>query len=1061
VIAPADDPRLDELLLLWEELRDQGQYRAAEELCSTCPELAGELARRIALLHGFDPLLEQTRNDAGEPHRAGTGPGRSALRDIATAKAEYRELRFHAAGALGEVFLARNAELNREVALKFLKPGRSRDPDSLRRFLREAEITSRLEHPGIVPIYALGSDKRGVPCYAMRFVRGETLQGAIDAFHAADRPGRDPGERSLALRELLNRFVSICGTVGYAHSRGILHRDLKPRNVMLGKYDETLVVDWGLAKPFNRNDDSHLDDEPLTPSSGGSGPETPTVGVVGTLAYMSPEQAMARSDLMGPASDLFSLGAILYAILTGRPPYQGGGAPGESLERVKRCEFPRPRQVKPDAPRALEAVCLKAMARAPAERYATAREMASDVLRWLADEPVTADTESLSERASRWIRRHQRLVTGAAAAALVGILALAGLVVVVSGADRTIRQKNTEIIHRNQDLEQARAESERERDQAREVTEFLVSSFRKADPAQDGRTLTVAEVLDRAVQAVEQRPKMAPTTAAAILSAVSETYHGLGMVPENVQVATKALALRRLALGGDHLATLAAMNDLAVAFHGAGQFTRAIELHEQVLPAREAKLGADHPDTLTTLSNLAAAYWGAQQFDRAIELHQHALDVRTAKLGADHPDTLTSMNNLASTYYSMNRFDRAIALQEQALEARRAKLGPDHPDTLASMTNLAVAYLGGGQVDRAIPLCERTLEAQKIRLGDDHPDTLTSQNNLAAAYERSGQRDRAISLKEHVVKVRKAKLGEDHPDTVTSMIDLSMTYWAASDLERVIPLCEQVLKLRQSKLGEDHPDTLMSMHNLALARMAAGQFDRLVPFCEQAVAARQSRLGEDHPVTLTWMSNLAQVYERTGQRECAIPIQERVVKARRSNSGADHPDTLSAQRDLAASYLEAGRYQDAKTESRNLVAAVGHGTPRNDPLYCESLAVLGSSLSHQQEHVEALSLLGEGLKIMEKNQPDDWATASYRSLVGEALCRQKSFAEAERLLLAGQRQLAERSANIPPHHRQDVLRRAVNRLVALYEVWDKPAEAQKWRKRLPSVALQAPNSPIE
>ncbi len=346
-----DDPRLNELLLRWEELREQGQSLSAEELCCTCPELAEELSHRIALLRKMDPLLDGTKTAADQPRPA---PGIGSSRQSATARADFRDLRFHAAGALGEVFMARNSELNREVALKFLKPERTRDPDSLRRFLQEAEVTGRLEHPGVVPIYALGTDASGAPCYAMRFIRGETLQNPIDAFHAAEKPGRDPSERSLALRELLNRFVSICSTMAYAHSRGILHRDLKPRNVMLGKYDETLVVDWGLAKPVDRDEAARsVGEETLTPGSGSSdsGSDTPTVGVVGTPAYMSPEQAEARWDLVGPASDIFSLGGILYAILTGQAPYQGRKV-GEILEKVKRCEFPGPRQIKPDVPRA-------------------------------------------------------------------------------------------------------------------------------------------------------------------------------------------------------------------------------------------------------------------------------------------------------------------------------------------------------------------------------------------------------------------------------------------------------------------------------------------------------------------------------------------------------------------------------------------------------------------------------------------------------------------------------------------------------------------------------------
>ena len=339
----ATDPRLDELLLRWEELHDLGQSLSADELCSACPELAGELARRIALLRQLDPLLADTKIiSRDEPCQQVAG---RSIREFATARADYSDLRFHAAGALGEVFLARNVELNRDVALKFIKPSRARDPESQRRFRQEAEVTSRLEHPGIVPIYALGSDAAGAPCYAMRFIRGETLQDRISAFHTADQLSRDPSERSLALREMLHRFVSMCNTVAYAHNRGILHRDLKPRNVMLGKYDETLIVDWGLARPFDRGDQAiSAGEEPLTPSSGsgGSGSDAPTVGMVGTPAYMSPEQAAARWDIIGAASDIFSLGAILYAILIGRPPYGGQWNSDAAREGKIVCVSPAP-----------------------------------------------------------------------------------------------------------------------------------------------------------------------------------------------------------------------------------------------------------------------------------------------------------------------------------------------------------------------------------------------------------------------------------------------------------------------------------------------------------------------------------------------------------------------------------------------------------------------------------------------------------------------------------------------------------------------------------------------
>jgi serine/threonine-protein kinase len=427
------DSRLADLLLRWEELQERGEEVGPEELCGGDPALADELSRRIAALRGLGPVLASTDDEpgtsptaTGPPGATAVDPGGSRRRSSATCRAAFEDLRFHAEGGLGEVYLARGDDLYRDVALKFIKRGQAADPESRRRFLLEAEVTGRLEHPGVVPVYGLGLDDRGEPCYAMRFIRGESLQDALEAFHAADGPGRDPDERARALRALLHRFVSVCNTVAYAHSRGVLHRDLKPRNIMLGKYDETLVVDWGLAKPFDRGAaDPGLPtaEETLMPSSG-TGSGDPTAGGVGTPAYASPEQADGRP--LGPTSDVYGLGATLYAVLAGRAPFGGRGRPILALlDQVRRGEFPAPGQVKAGVPRALEAICLRAMALRPEDRYPTALDLADDVERWLADEPVSAWREPWPARAGRWMRRHRTAAVGAAAFLATAAVALA------------------------------------------------------------------------------------------------------------------------------------------------------------------------------------------------------------------------------------------------------------------------------------------------------------------------------------------------------------------------------------------------------------------------------------------------------------------------------------------------------------------------------------------------------------------------------------------------------------------------------------------------------------
>ncbi len=345
----AVEDQLLDLLVRWDELRRQGREAAAEELCSDCPELAGELRGRIAALRGIDPVL-----DIGQTARAAT-PGDTVsepaadrqVPDLMCALAVYRPQRHHARGGLGEVLAARQEELGRLVALKRIRPERLHEA-ARRRFLREAEITAGLQHPGIVPIYGLGHDDQG-PFYTMPLIDGQTLQEAIDAFHGDQSLGRVSGQGSLRFRELIQKFTTVCDTVAYAHDQGIVHRDLKPSNIMLGRYGETLVMDWGLAKHFGLEDPDH--EQQIDGPSPAPSPDalTATGAVLGTPQYMSPEQAKGLPA--GPASDVFNLGLILYAILTGVPAFEEASLDGgDPLKVVQNAAVLPPRDREPHLP---------------------------------------------------------------------------------------------------------------------------------------------------------------------------------------------------------------------------------------------------------------------------------------------------------------------------------------------------------------------------------------------------------------------------------------------------------------------------------------------------------------------------------------------------------------------------------------------------------------------------------------------------------------------------------------------------------------------------------------
>jgi eukaryotic-like serine/threonine-protein kinase len=403
------------------------------------------------------------------PHISGDAQDVSSLPTApASRHGQFRILRPHARGGLGQVSLAMDETLGRTVAVKEIRADIAQNAHTRRRFVQEAEVTGQLEHPNIVPIYALGQDEHGRPYYAMRFVDGQTLEQLIAAYHAAPTP--------LAFQDLLRRFVAVCQAMAYAHSQEIIHRDLKPANIMTGRYGETLILDWGLAKRLNGiptqkpQHESSAEQAVELPALSGGG-ETLAGQAVGTPAYMPPEQAGSSVDRPSASADIYALGAILYHILTNHPPHHGDSRT-QVISRAARAEVARPSSLKAKLPKALEAVCVKAMARRPEDRYASATELAQEIERYLADEPVAAYRQPLLTTAARWARRHKPAVAAAAALLITAVVALAiSNVLVARQRNATVRAERlaqSRLItereaHREADAARRQAETERDR----------------------------------------------------------------------------------------------------------------------------------------------------------------------------------------------------------------------------------------------------------------------------------------------------------------------------------------------------------------------------------------------------------------------------------------------------------------------------------------------------------------------------------------------------------------------------------------------------------------------
>ncbi len=840
-------------------------------------------------------------------------PFRTASYAYSASKSEgsrFRILRPHAKGGLGAVYVAMDGELNREVALKEILDHHADNPISRTRFLIEAEITGGLEHPGIVPVYGLGQYCDGRPYYAMRLIRGDSLKEAIADFHDDETLKKDPGKRSLILRKLLRRFVDVCNAIDYAHGRGILHRDLKPANVIVGKHGETLVVDWGLAKPVGSCEvNTESDERTLMPSSSSGSAETLPGSALGTPSYMSPEQALGDLEKLGARSDVYSLGATLYSLLTGKPPFEGPDL-GLVLHDVQKGHFPPPRQVDPSIDPTLEAICLKAMATSPEGRHVSARALADDVELWAADEPTSAWVEPFSVRARRWIRRNRPAVTAAAAAVLMAVVGLAVVLAVQSRDNARLAVNNIELLRVSRLKDQANAGLVEANDRVWEGLKRLEAKNAELDRAnrlKDQANAGLVEANDR----VQARFELAREAIHSIQRGVSDDDMLKGEELKDLRNKLLRSAagfyekLEKLLQGqADHHSRAI----LAHSYSELGELTEKIGIMSEALaryrkalairrelaayPDADASVRLDMAWSLNAIGHLAEA---SDEYAEALLAHEEARGL-AEPLASGRGATALARDVLGTSHHLTGlvlwRMDdkttEALESYRRGLEIR-ARLVKDYPPVTQYHGNLAESYHRIGMVQAR---SGKTVEAMKTlgkaleiraRLAEDNPKVTDFRSRLAESLfviglmqARAGHAAEAVESYHRAHEIR-ARLAADNPAVTLYQSELARSFRAIGNFhlnagrldEALVDLSRE--KALYEKLAEHNPS--IPSYRSELARCLTSTADLLLrtgrtsearECCERALGFLEP-LVQDHPENTRYRSRLAASHLRLGQ----------------------------------------------------------------------------------------------------------------------------------------------------------------------------------------------------
>jgi serine/threonine-protein kinase len=738
-------------------------------------------------------------------------------------------------------------------------------PEVLRRFKTERQILATLEHPNIARLLDGGSMDSDLPYVVMEYVEGVPI----------DEYCRN---HDLDLREKLTLFARVCEAVQYAHRNLIVHRDLKPSNILVTSNGDVKLLDFGIGKLLDTRAVLH------------TVPMTRAADRLMTPEYASPEQV--RGEPVSTATDIYSLGVVLYELLAGNRPFVFETATLSEAERIVCEREPAP----PGVDRDLDNIILMAMRKEPERRYATVAQLAEDLTRWRENLPVTARPNTWRYRARKFTRRNRWLVAGAAALAVL----LAGFGVAMAMLARS---------------------AQREADNSRAVADFLVSVFENAAPAQArGRTVTARELLDTGAKRVREELQGRPVVQGSLLSAIGNIYLDLGQYDTAGPLLQDAVRILREHRGDNNLDTATSLMALAGWHSERGEFAQSEALHRQVLAIRQRLQGEGDPAVAAVWSNLGMTLFRLGRFAEAEQAHRNAVDIKRRRLSADDPSIYTSLNNLAITLFRQGKYAEAEPIMRGNVDFRVRRHGERHPSTATSLHNYSFVLGNLGRYAEQQKVAARALAIRIAVLGENHPDTAYSWSSMSAANQRLGNIDEAVANARKVLAIRQERLKPGSVEIGLAQQGLAAALLERGDIEEAANLIQQSAEALAGRT-EALPGSVDEQRGML--HWARGDYTAADRYLQEAIAAKRKAGAEARHGIPNLLSMRADLLRAAGRLTEGQEAAQQAVQAATEVFPAAHPERALAVASAGSAFCDIRRLEEAATALKAYLPSEG------------------------------------------------------------------------------------------------------------------------------------------